>query len=41
MDIQVWAGVLPLVQTPMPAIPDPAMNIAAPDYVKNWSKGSQ
>jgi nitroimidazol reductase NimA-like FMN-containing flavoprotein (pyridoxamine 5'-phosphate oxidase superfamily) len=41
MDIQVWAGVLPLVQTPMSAIPDPAMNIPAPDYVKNWSNGSK
>ncbi|MFZ6748286.1 pyridoxamine 5'-phosphate oxidase family protein [Undibacterium sp. Ren11W] len=41
MDIPIWAGILPLVETRMPALPDPAMNIPAPDYVNNWSKASK
>ncbi len=35
--IPVWAGVLPLQTVKAAAQPVPACQIAAPDYVKNWT----
>ena len=36
MDLNIWAGVVPLITTRQPAIPDPAMKpgIPLPDYLK-------
>ena len=36
MDVQAWAGTLPMRVQRLPAIAHDACKVAAPDYVKNW-----
>lgn len=37
MDVQAWAGTLPMRVQRLPAIEHDACKVAAPDYVKNWA----
>ncbi len=37
MDVQAWAGTLPMRVQRLPAIPHDACKVAAPDYVKDWA----
>ena len=40
LDLNVWAGVLPLQLQPAPPLPDAALNpeIKVPDYLKTWHR---
>ena len=37
MDLPAWAGVLPVVQMKLPAIAEPGLRVATPDYVQAWT----
>ena len=40
LDTPVWAGVLPLAQARTAPVPDAACAMAAPDYVRDWARGT-